>query len=499
MQNETSKSGYSSRFGLICVLIAASVGTGNIWRFPRLVASYGGAFIVIMMIFTIILMIPLGYVENVMGRASRHGAPGAFRDMLGEKFTWLGSFNMVVYFLMLCYYMVVCGWTLRYAVLSVTGGYYGVDKAELFNIESNGSVGMIICWLVCLVLLYFCVTKQSTLEAATKIMVPSLAVILIALMVYALTREGSVEGLKYSFSMKVSDFTNPSIWLDAITQAIWSMGPGTYIIIASSKYTAKNEDIALNTHLQCYGDMSFAVLGAMMILPCVFALSPSNEAAIEACASGNNGLTFIALTGLFETLGGAGRVVGTLFFIALFVAAFSSAIVMITPFTNHLIDTGMTRKKANTLATLGLLIIGIPSVLSQDFLTNQDNVWGIGLFFGGLFISIAGNVIGPEKLREKFINPVSDIKIGKSFDILIRIAPFIFGVIILAWTIQSIGWDPQWWSLFSTSSFGTMFYQWAVVFIFVFVFNKKIARSIKKRYYNGESFEELSEEISNEK
>lgn len=491
-------SGYSSRFGFICVLVAASVGTGNIWRFPRMVASYGGAFIIIMIVFTFILMIPIGYVENVMGRASRHGAPGAFRDMLGKKYTWLGSFNMVVYFLMLCYYMVVCAWTLHYTVLSVTGGYYGEDKEALFNAASNGNVGTIVCWLVCLAVLYFCISKQSTLEKATKLLVPSLAIILICLVVYALTRDGSIEGIKYGFSMQPSDFTNPSLWLDAITQAIWSMGPGTYIIIATSKYTGKNDDIALNTRLQCFGDMSFAVLGAMLVLPCVFALASSNEAAIEACASGNNGLTFIALTGLFETLGGAGRIIGTLFFASLFMAAFSSAIVMITPFTNHLIDTGMTRKKANTIGTIGLLVIGIPSVMSLDFQTNQDNVWGMGLFFGGLFISIAGNVIGPKKLREKFINPVSDIKVGKSFDILIRTAPFIFGVIIIAWAIQAIGWDPQWWSLLSTSSFGTMFYQWAVVFIVVFAFNNKIASSVKKKFYNGESFAELPEEIKNE-
>ncbi len=492
-------SGYGSRIGFICVLVAAAVGTGNIWRFPRMVATYGGAFVVIMIIFTFVLMLPIGYVESVMGRASRHGAPGAFRDLLGEKFTWLGSFNMVVYFLMLCYYMVVCAWTLYYTVLSATGGYYGLDKTELFSTATNGNPGTIICWLVCLALLYLCITRQSTLEMATKVLVPALAFILICLMIYALTREGSVEGLKYGFSMELSDFANPSIWLDAITQAIWSMGPGTYIIIATSKYTGKNDDIALNTRLMCFGDISFAVLGAMLILPCVFALSTSTEAAVEACASGSNGLTFIALTGLFETLGGFGRIVGTLFFAALFIAAFSSSIVMITPFTNHLMDTGMTRKKANTIGTIALLVIGIPSVMSQAFLTNQDNAWGLGLFFGGFFIAIAGNVIGPKRLREEFINPVSDIKIGKSFDFLIKLSPFIFGIIIIAWTVQSIGWDPEWYTPFSTCSFGTIFYQWAIDFIVVFAFNKKIANSIKKKYFNGVGFSELPLEIKNEK
>lgn len=90
---ETKKSGYSSRFALICVLIGGSVGTGNLWRFPRLVANTGGAaFIIVMTVCVFLTALPLLYVENFMGRATRHSAPGAFHDICGKKYTCLGMF-----------------------------------------------------------------------------------------------------------------------------------------------------------------------------------------------------------------------------------------------------------------------------------------------------------------------------------------------------------------------------------------------------------------------
>ena len=105
---ETKKSGYSSRFALICVLIGGSVGTGNLWRFPRLVANTGGAaFIIVMTVCVFLTALPLLYVENFMGRATRHSAPGAFHDICGKKYTCLGMFATLAYLLMLAYYLVV--------------------------------------------------------------------------------------------------------------------------------------------------------------------------------------------------------------------------------------------------------------------------------------------------------------------------------------------------------------------------------------------------------
>lgn len=100
------KDGYSSRFGLLMVMVGGSVGTGNLWRFPRLVCTYGGAFVIAAVVSLLIIAIPLVMVENFAGRASRHSAPGAFRDLLGSKWTIMGTFATLCYFMMHCNYTV---------------------------------------------------------------------------------------------------------------------------------------------------------------------------------------------------------------------------------------------------------------------------------------------------------------------------------------------------------------------------------------------------------
>ncbi len=497
-EKAVKKSGYTSRFGLLCVLIGGSVGTGNLWRFPRLVANYGGGFILVMVTCAFLVAIPIIYVENFLGRATRHSAPGAFRDTIGPKYSWMGTVSTIIYYLMTCYYMVVLAWCLRYAIMSLSKSYFGMDKLALFTEITNGDIGTAVLWVVGLILLYICIRKQEALEKASSVIVPVLFVILIGLVIYALTLKGASGGLKYAFTIDYKSIFKPIIWLEALTQCAWSIGPGTMMMIASSKYTSRDEDITLNTRTQAFGDMSFAMLGTLCVLPCIFAFSPSTEAAAEVMKSGNNGLTFIGLTNMFEIMP-AGNIVGTLFFICLSFAAFSSAALMTTCMSNILIDIGMKRTKASKICVVAMAIIGIPSIISQDFLTNQDNAWGFGLVFGIVFLGFLTHKFGPEKMRTQFINPVSDIKVNKSFNFLTsRLAPIVTVVVLVAWCIQAIGWDEKWWNPISTSSLGTMLYQWIIVFIIAFAVNNKLNKCIKHNYFNGESFSDVPEEILNE-
>lgn len=289
---ETKKSGYSSRFALICVLVGGSVGTGNLWRFPRLVANTGGAaFIIIMTVCVFLTALPLLYVENFMGRATRHSAPGAFHDICGKKYTCLGMFATLVYLLMLAYYLVVLAWCLRYAGMSLTGGYFGVDKEALFTSVTTADPATIGVWVVALVLVYFGIAKQEALEKVSSILMPCLFGLLIGLVVYALTRKGAYDGLKYSFTLNPKSLVDINIWKEALTQVAWSIGPGTMMMITAAMVSHKDGDITLNSHVQAFGDMTVALLGTVCVLPIIFANALSPEAASEICASGNNGLT----------------------------------------------------------------------------------------------------------------------------------------------------------------------------------------------------------------
>lgn len=460
---ETKKSGYSSRFALICVLIGGSVGTGNLWRFPRLVANTGGAaFIIVMTVCVFLTALPLLYVENFMGRATRHSAPGAFHDICGKKYTCLGMFATLAYLLMLAYYLVVLAWCLRYAGMSLTGGYFGVDKEALFTSVTTADPATIGVWVVALVLVYFGIAKQEALEKVSSILMPCLFGLLIGLVVYALTRKGAYDGLKYSFTLNPKSLVDINIWKEALTQVAWSIGPGTMMMITAAMVSHKDGDITLNSHVQAFGDMTVAMLGTVCVLPIIFANALTPEAAKEICASGNNGLTFMALTEMFESMAG-GRFVGCAFFLCLSFAAFTSATLMAMCGVNILIDCGMSRKKGSLIVVL--------------------------------FLGIAAMKFGAKKMRTKFLNPVSDIKISKTFDILAPyVAPLLVLAVLVVWMVSSIGWsDTPWAMTFTGVTTGTILYQWIVVFIASIFLSRWYNKKIVANYYDGEEFPEMPE------
>ena len=160
---------------------------------------------------------------------------------------------------------------------------------------------------------------------------------------------------------------------------------------------------------------------------------------------------------------------------------------------------GFTRTRAVAIAIAGLTAVGIPSVISGDFLGNQDTVWGYGLVFGTMFLGILAHKFGEEKMREQLINPVSDIKIGKGFDLFSgKVAPIVVGVVLIAWCVDAFGWTEDWYNPFNLSSLGTILFQWAIVFMIAFALNQKINAGIKKKYFNGEEFGDIPEEILDE-
>lgn len=494
---EKKRSGYGSRIGLLCVLVAGAVGTGNMWRYPRLVCTYGGAFIIASIIGLLLIAVPLVMNENFMGRMSRHSAPGAYRDLIGPRYTWMGTFATMCYFMMHCNYTVILAWCVRYIFMSAGGTYFGVeDKLELFNEVASKDVLTGVCWVSIIVLAWFFMKSQSAMERMTKFIVPAMFVILLIMIGFAATREGGVEGYKYSFSFEAADLVNPKIWLEALTQDFWSFGAGTMFCVTMAKFARKDEDIVINSKVQAFGDTSFAMLATLAILPCIFSFMGSTEEAVALAQSGNNGLTFVGLCNLFESVAG-GRILGALFFACLVFAAFSSVCVAGTVFAGPLIDCGIKRGKAVALVLAGHFILAVPCFLNQDILSNQDTVWGYGIFIGGIFSGIFAMKFGAKKIR-RMINAVSDRKLGKVFEYLVGlVAPVVCIVILAAWLIQAVSWDPEWYNPFKTSSLMTMLIQWGIALIIAVTLNKTINKKTKGVYYDPkkEEFPEIPDQV----
>ncbi len=485
MKSESKPEGrqefFSSRWTLIIATIGIAVGTGNIWRFSRIVAQNGGgSFLIPWVIFLLIWSVPLIIAEFAIGKSSRMGPVGAMVRTAGKQVGWMGAWIVFVSTAIMFYYSVVTGWCIRYFFSAVSGDLFNTtEHLAYWNEFSTGYQPLLFHFFAILfagIVILKGVTKG--IERVTKILVPSLLIILLILFFRAITLPNAIEGIKYFFTPDINVILDYKVWLNALTQNAWDTGAGWGLIMAYAIYMRKKEDISLNAALIGFGNNSVSLIAGITIFSTVFALS-SVDAMEQVTQSGpaNTGLTFIYLPALFTKLSES-NVINTffasLFFLALFFAAFTSLISMVELSTRTLIDFGLQRKKAILIiASLGFLL-GIPSALDLSFLANQDWVWGVGLILSGAFISFSIIRYGVDKFRTEIINGYgSDIKIGKWYNYVIGIlVPIQVVVLISWWLISSIGWDAEWWNPFHAENFGTVILQWTIILVLFIVFNK---------------------------
>ena len=489
---DSKKAGFNSRLGLMMTLIGGSVGTGNIWRFPRMAAlNGGGAFVIALIIASFIVALPILNVEMFLGRATRHSGAGAFRDFIGRKYTWMGTYMVAICMLITAYYMAILGWVLRYTGMALTGSYLDKDLAALFEQTVNGNA-LTYFWFVVPVLLLGLVLYKGidSIEKVNTLMIPALFLICSILALRSITLPGSLEGVKYFFNIDWRYLTLPTTWLSALSQCSWSIGPGFCLTLAYAVYTQPRSDVSLNISLQVFGNQSFAMMAGLMILPAVFAMAPSTEAAYEACASGNQGLTFITLTGMFGHMP-FGRLMGVLFFVGLTFAAFTSAIGMCNVGQVFLMDFGWSRKKAVLGTVAFVLIVGTPSALSLRIFNNQDWVWGIALLLSTIFLGFAVNRYGLEKVRLRFLHqPENEWKLGRWWNWCAGwIAPIMTGVMMVWWLAQSVSWFPDdWWNPLNLDGPATVVLQTVLLLILVLATNRRVADAIVHTYFNGKTY-----------
>lgn len=480
------KEQWGSRWGFIAASIGMAIGTGNIWRFPRVAAANGGGpFIIAWTIALFVWAIPLLMGEMVMGRKTGLGTIGAFRDFVGRKYTWMGTWIAVVCLGIMFYYSVIMGWCIKYFTLAVSGAFQPGMTTEateaIWNTFTTTPSQTIFFHLISMLLAGFIIYKGVTngIEKASKIMIPILFVLLMAAVVRSLTLPGALQGLEYLFSPKLEMLSNSKIWLEAFTQAAWSTGAGWGFIITYAVYTKQNEDIAGNCLIMGFSDNLAALIAGMTVLPAIYALSPTQEFAQAALSSGNTGITFIYLAQLFTAMP-AGGLLAAAFFLAMAIAALSSLLPMIEVGVRNLMDMGLERNKSTLIITISGFLLGIPSAYSLNFLDNQDFVWGIGLLVSGLFVAFALMKYGLEKIRNTVINTEwSDYRIGKWWSICVGLFPIFFTIITGWWLWQAITWYPDnWWNPFEVFSFGTVIFQFIIVLLLALLTNNWLANKI---------------------
>jgi NSS family neurotransmitter:Na+ symporter len=471
---------FSSRWGTMLVMLGMAVGTGNIWRFPRIAASNGGgSFLFAWAVFLLLWSVPLILVEFAMGRETRRGPVGAFARLLGRGSAWMGAWVAFTATAIMFYYSVVMGWTIRYLWGSLTRGIpmTSPEAATAFWEGYAGSGAAVLTHGIAMGLGVAVVAfGVRGIEKAARVLIPTLFVLVVVLAVRAITLPGAEKGLAFLFTPEWSDLLSARIWLEALTQNAWDTGAGWGLITAYAVYLRNQEDTTLNAFVLGFGNNSVSLLAGIMVLCTAFAIMP--EAADTIVGAGNEGLTFIWVPQLFARMP-AGNLFMVLFFLALVFAAWSSLISMIELASRVLIDFGLSRGRAIQIVAVAGFLFGVPSALSMEFFRNQDWVWSVGLMLSGLFFAIGVLRYGVNSFRMRLVNREgSDLVIGRWWCAVMVFVALEAIVLMFWWLSQALDVDNLAATLTPFSSFnvGTVLVQGGVVIAVLLATNRLLAR-----------------------
>lgn len=355
---------WGSKLGFILAASGSAVGLGNIWKYPHMAGQNGGAaFTVVYLICILIVGLPILLGELAIGRNTQLSPVGAYERLAKKSnWKWVGFLGVASAFVILSFYGVVGGWTLRYTFYSISGGFESLSgnpdaSGEVFNSFITNSINPILWQVVFMTICIGIIIKgvKSGIEMGAKIMMPLIIVILGVLVIKGLTLDGGSEGLIFLFKPKFSDLTPSSIVL-ALGHAFFTLSLGMGTMITYGSYLDKKQNLISAAIWVILLDTAIAMLAGTAIFTIVFAMG--------ADPSAGAGLIFVVLPTIFPAIGG-GLVWGTLFFFILFMAALTSAISILEVITAYFIDEkGWSRERA-TLSFGGVItIVGIFCSLS---------------------------------------------------------------------------------------------------------------------------------------
>lgn len=371
-----NRDGFASSFGVLVAMAGSAVGLGNLWRFPYLVGTNGGAaFIVIYLAIVFLLAIPIMYAEFVIGRRAQTDVFGAFKKLApGSKWGIIGIISIVCCTIILGFYVVVGGWTIDYMVKACMQQFSSAnaDFTQMFASSVQSSYSPLIYMLVFTLLSggVLLAGVKDGIEKYSKILMPALFIIVVILAIRSVTLPNSGAGVEFMFKPDFSKVTTDT-FLDALGQAFFSLSVGFGIIFTYASYVNKKESIIKMSAQTAIADTLFAILAGVAIMPAVFAfgLEPGQ----------GPGLLFVTIPYIFSQLP-LGSVLAVLFFFVLFVAAITSSISLLEVVVAYLIEEfKLKRRNAVITVVLVVTLIGVFCSLSQGVLSDVK-IFGLNIF-----------------------------------------------------------------------------------------------------------------------
>ena len=360
---------FGSRMGFILLSAGCAIGIGNVWRFPYVAGMYGGGmFVLFYLLFLIVMGVPVMTMEFAVGRASRKSVIRSFTELEkpGQKWHLHGYIGMAGNYLLMMFYTTVAGWMLYYFYQMLTGKFTGKDKeqvAGLFQemLESPTVLTVVMVIIVVAGILICSLGLQKGVERITKVMMLLLLFIIVVLAVRSITLEGGTEGLKFYLLPDVQRMRDVGI-LETITAAMnqafftLSLGIGSMAIFGS--YIDKSRTLLGESVNIAMLDTFVALVSGLIIFPTCFAFDISPDMGPS--------LIFITLPNIFNHMVG-GRVWGTLFFVFMTFAAFSTILAVF----ENIISCGMdlfhwSRKKSCLINLVALIVLSLPCVFGYN-------------------------------------------------------------------------------------------------------------------------------------
>ncbi|WP_380675712.1 sodium-dependent transporter [Salinigranum sp. GCM10025319] len=350
----TERETWASRVGFVLAAVGSAVGLGNIWQFPFKTGQFGGAsFLLVYLVAAVGIGLPALLAEFVVGRRANRNTIDAFGALGGRRWKLVGALGLAIGFWILSYYSVVGGWVIRYLLASPTGAYFG-DASGFFGAVSAGPGALVThaVFMACVVSVV-ALGVENGIERATKVMVPSVLLILAGLAAYAFTLDGAGAGYAYFLSPDLAALSNnlTDIVPFAVGQAFFSLSLGMGAMVTYASYVDGEDSLVADAGSIVLLNTLVGVLAGLVVFPLLFAQG------IDPNTSGP-GAVFVSVAGAFANLP-AGRLLGTAFFAVVLVAALSSAISLLEVVVSYVVDnTRVGRLPAATGIGGGLFLLG---------------------------------------------------------------------------------------------------------------------------------------------
>lgn len=447
------RSSFSGKVGFVLSAAGASVGLGNIWRFPYLAAKYGGG---IFLLIYIVLALTFGYTmivaETSLGRMTGKSPVGAYHTF--GRSGWLsfgGWINAVIPILIVPYYSVIGGWVIKYLAEYVMGHGGKLAEDGYFTDFIADGASTEICFIVfsLFTLLIIYAGVRNGIERVSRLMMPVLVVLSVVITIYSVTRPGAWKGVLYFVVPNPANFSWMTV-VAAMGQMFYSLSIAMGILITFGSYMKKEVSIEESTQNVEIFDTAIAIMAGLMIIPAVFAFSGGDPETLKSGPA----LMFITIPKVFDSMG-LRTAAGALFFLLVLFAAVTSSIALtesaVSTFEDEL---GWGRKKSTVIVGGIMLVLGTLSCLGYgplagvqiigmqfldffDFLTNSV-MMPVAAIATCLLIS---RVVGLKRVEEEVLHGESTFRRKKIFCVMIQyLCPIFAAIILISSVANAFGW-----------------------------------------------------------